>query len=111
MGIDRTSISKLEDTSNVKIHNACIPDLRYKIKMDLVKNLSIFRFSDPERDPRCFIRESLGRIYEGLVYIEWSFIRGELPQDQFVELSGMLRKVLRNLSSLCPRKEKLRMWD
>lgn len=33
VGMDRTTISKIEeDISNVKIHNAYIPDLRYKIK-------------------------------------------------------------------------------
>jgi DNA-binding XRE family transcriptional regulator len=36
VGIDRTTVSKSEkDTSNVKIHNTCIPDLRYKISKEL----------------------------------------------------------------------------
>jgi len=55
----------------------------------------------PKTDKRCFRRELLEELLDGLNYCQWGFQKGELNRQQFKHIDSTIRAVIRTLEFAC----------
>jgi hypothetical protein len=58
----------------------------------------------PKTDKRCFRREALEELLDGLNYFEWSFRKGEINRKQWQWLDSGAKRLIRIIQIACADK-------